>query len=226
MVRLSPSILSADPYCFGEDIKRALSAGADMVHVDVMDGHFVPNITYGIPLVKGLGRHLEAEMDVHLMISDPDTYAPMFAEAGADTVTVHVEASKHLIRTLAAVSEAGAKAGVTLNPHTPISSLKWVLEHCDMVLVMSVNPGYPGQSFIPSSLDRIAELGSLMEEMGAVVPIEVDGGIGPDNAADVVGAGADIIVAGSAVFTANNRDIEGNIRRIKEAFRKGLSRRS
>jgi len=226
MVRISPSILSADPYDLRSDIQRALDSGIGIFHIDVMDGHFVPNITYGIPLVKALRKHLDAELDVHLMISDPDKYGPMFAKAGADIVTVHVEATNHLNRTLSSIREAGAKCGVTLNPHTSLDSLNWVVDQVDMVLIMSVNPGFGGQSFIPSSTSRVRELRSMIEKTGVNVPIEIDGGITPITAPEVVEAGSDIVVAGSAVFSANNRDIEGNIRSLREGIKQGLDRRN
>jgi ribulose-phosphate 3-epimerase len=226
MVRISPSILSADPYDLRSDIQRALDSGIDMFHIDVMDGHFVPNITYGIPLVKALRKHLDVELDVHLMISDPDRYGPMFAEAGADIVTVHVEATDHLNRTLSSIREAGAKCGVTLNPHTSLDTLSWVLDQVDMVLVMSVNPGFGGQSFIQNSTSRIRELRGMIESKGLDVPIEIDGGITPVTAPEVVEAGAEVIVAGSAVFSAKKRDIEGNIEALREGIRQGLNRRN
>jgi ribulose-phosphate 3-epimerase len=226
MVRISPSILSADPYDLRTDLQRALDSGIDMLHIDVMDGHFVPNITYGIPLVKALRKHLDIDLDVHLMISDPDKYAPMFVEAGADIVTAHVEATDHLNRALSSIREAGAKCGVTLNPHTSLDSLNWVLGQVDMVLIMSVNPGFGGQSFIPNSISRVRELRSMITDADLDVPIEIDGGITPITAPDVVEAGADIVVAGSAVFSANNRDIEGNIGALREGIRQGLDRRN
>ncbi|MGA1793594.1 MAG: ribulose-phosphate 3-epimerase [Thermoplasmatota archaeon] len=226
MVRISPSILSADPYRLGADIERALKSGIDMLHVDVMDGHFVPNITFGLPLVSSLRKHLDVELDVHLMISDPDRYAPLFVKAGADIVTVHVEATHHLDRLLDSISEAGAKAGVTLNPHTPLENLRWVLDKADMVLVMSVNPGFGGQSFIPSSIQRVKDLKVMMEDAGVDIPVEIDGGITPDTAPGVVEAGADVLVAGSAVFSANGRNIENNIEALREGIRQGLARRN
>jgi ribulose-phosphate 3-epimerase len=225
MVRISPSILSADPFDLRSDIQRALDSGIDMLHIDVMDGHFVPNITYGIPLIRSLRKHLDVELDVHLMISDPDRYGPLFIDAGADIVTVHVEATDHLDRTLSSIREAGAKCGVTLNPHTSLDSLNWVIDQVDMILIMSVNPGFGGQSFIPNSTSRVRDLKAMIMEAGQKVPIEIDGGITPVTAPDVVEAGADIIVAGSAIFSANERDIEGNIRSLRESIKQGLDRR-
>ncbi|MGA1872468.1 MAG: ribulose-phosphate 3-epimerase [Thermoplasmatota archaeon] len=226
MVRISPSILSADPYRLDREIQRALDTGIDMLHVDVMDGHFVPNITFGLPLVSSLRRNVDAELDVHLMISDPDRYAPLFAEAGADIVTVHVEATNHLNRLLSSIREKGARCGVTLNPHTSLDSIRWVLADVDMVLIMSVNPGFGGQSFIPNSVDRVRDIRLMIEEAGVDVPIEVDGGITPETAPDVVEAGAGVLVAGSAVFSANDRAIEENIGALREAIRHGLARRT
>jgi ribulose-phosphate 3-epimerase len=217
MVRLSPSILSANPYRLHQEVEKAIDAGIDMLHVDVMDGHFVPNITFGIPLVRWLRKETDLELDVHLMISDPDTYASRFAEAGADIVTVHVEATDHLDRTLQSIIDAGARPGVTLNPATPPETLDWVLEKAYLVLVMSVNPGFGGQSFIPSSLERIRIIRKMIEGKNTSTLIEVDGGISPDTIGPVVEAGADIAVAGSAIFSVNNRDIKGNIERLIKA---------
>ncbi len=217
MVRLSPSILSANQYKLQMEIEQAVKAGVDMLHVDVMDGHFVPNITFGLPLVKWLRKETDLELDVHLMISDPDLYAPQFAEAGADIVTVHVEATNHLDRVLQSIEGSGAKPGVTLNPGTSLTSLEWVLEKVYLVLIMSVNPGFGGQSFIPSSINRIEKLKEMISEKGTSTLIEVDGGISSKTIGPVVKAGANITVAGSEIFSANNRDISGNIKRLMEA---------
>lgn len=219
MVRLSPSILSANQVRLKEELGIAIDSGIDMLHIDVMDGHFVPNITFGIPLVKWLRKEFDVELDVHLMISDPDTYAPKFASAGADIVTVHVEATNHLDRVLQSIKEADSRPSVTLNPATPLITIEHSLEKAEMVLIMSVNPGFGGQSFIPYSIQRIEDLSRMIKDRGRDILIEVDGGIGPDNVSEVVKAGADIVVAGSAVFSRNERDIAENIRAIMDGVR-------
>ncbi len=199
---IAPSILSADFCRLGHDIDRIASAGADWVHVDVMDGRFVPNITIGQPVVAAVDRHTDLPLDVHLMIVEPERYIESFVAAGADVVTVHVEASVHLHRTLQAIRGLGARAGVSLNPHTPVSMVEHVLELCDLVLVMSVNPGFGGQSFIEGSLRKISELRNLSDRHGLGLDIEIDGGVKADNIARVAAAGANVFVAGSAVFGA------------------------
>ncbi|MCU0799204.1 MAG: ribulose-phosphate 3-epimerase [Candidatus Thermoplasmatota archaeon] len=226
MIRLSPSILSADLYCLRDGIDRVRSCGVDMLHVDVMDGHFVPNITFGLPLVSSLRKHTDMELDVHLMISDPAKYAPLFVKAGADIVTIHAESQIETRETLRSIRYEGAKPGITINPNTPLDSLFPYLEQVEQVLVMSVQAGFGGQSFIPSSLKRIRELSLRLSENGLKVPIEVDGGIGPQNAMSVVEAGADILVAGSSIFSTNDGDIEGNIRALTDAVRQARNRTS
>ena len=217
MVLISASILSADFSKLGDEIERAASAGADMIHVDVMDGRFVPNITIGIPVVKSIREVTDLPFDVHLMILEPERYIEEFANAGADLLTVHVEPSPHLDRTLHAITELGIKPGVALNPHTPVISIKHVLHLVDLVLIMSVNPGFGGQVFLPYAVDKIEELKGLIEEEGLTgeVRISVDGGINPTNVRDVVEAGVDIVVAGSAVFSGGK--IEENLKALREA---------
>ena len=197
---IAPSILSADFARLGEDVANVVEAGADIIHVDVMDGHFVPNITIGPLVVKALRRITDLPLDVHLMIENPERYLEDFAAAGADWITVHVETGYHLHRTLGRIRELGKKAGVVLNPATPLDSLEWLLEEIDLVMLMSVNPGFGGQSFIPSALSKIRQLHGMIKARGLRVGIEVDGGIGPDNIAEVAAAGANIFVAGSAIF--------------------------
>ncbi len=212
MVRIAPSILSADFRHLADEVKRVEDAGADMIHIDVMDGHFVPNITIGPVVVKAVRETTSLPLDVHLMIISPQHYIKAFSDAGADIITVHVEACIHLHRVVQSIRDIGLKAGVSLNPSTPLSSLEHVLRDVDMVLLMSVNPGFGGQEFIPNTFEKIIALRRLIEGMG--VDIEVDGGIKVDNAAEVSSAGADILVIGSGIFT--NRDYRKTIRDIKK----------
>jgi ribulose-phosphate 3-epimerase len=214
-VRLAPSILSADFAALGQAIAAAERGGADLIHVDVMDGHFVPNITIGVPVVRSIKRVAKVPLDVHLMITDPDRYIDAFVEAGAAMLSVHVEVLPHLHRTVHAIKALGAKAGVVLNPATPVSSLVEIAADVDFVLVMSVNPGFGGQSFIPASERKVAEVRALLDRAGNRAPIEIDGGIDLNNIARVVAAGAEIIVAGSAVF--HSGDPERATRDLKAA---------
>ena len=199
-VRIAPSILAADFSALGEEIATAERGGADLIHVDVMDGHFVPPITIGPPVVRAIKRVTSLPLDVHLMISDPARYLTTFAEAGADFLSVHVEATPHLHGTLTAIKELGVQAGVALNPSTPASVLNEIATEVDFILVMSVNPGFGGQKFIPRTLTKIGTIQDILEKAKNEVPIEVDGGINQSNAGDVVGAGANMLVAGSAIF--------------------------
>ncbi|HEX8069984.1 MAG TPA: ribulose-phosphate 3-epimerase [Pyrinomonadaceae bacterium] len=200
MVEIAPSILSADFARLGEEIAAAEAGGATVIHCDVMDGHFVPNLTIGLPVVKSLRRATRLPLDTHLMISEPGRYAEQFVEAGADMVSVHVEIDPHLNRTLAAIRNKGAKAGVVINPATPLAALEEALPFADYVLVMSVNPGFGGQKFIPASLDKVRRLRRMIDERGLNVRIEIDGGIDRTNIGEVAAAGAEIFVAGTAVF--------------------------
>ncbi len=206
--------MSADFARLGEGIAAAEKAGADLIHVDVMDGHFVPNITIGPPVVKALKKVATLPLDVHLMISNPDSYVKDFADSGADIITVHEEASIHLHRTLQNIKECGAKAAVSLNPATPVSNIEVILPYVDMVLIMSVNPGFGGQKFIPEALMKIEQIKKMITERGLNVEIEVDGGVTVDNVADVKRAGADIVVMGSAFY--NSKNYEETVRAVRE----------
>lgn len=214
-IDIAPSILSADFSRLGEEIEAVERGGATILHVDVMDGHFVPNLTVGLPVVSSIAQATELPIDAHLMISEPGRYAQQFVAAGAKMVSVHVEADAHLHRTLASIKSAGAQAGVVLNPATSIESLGEALQFADYVLVMSVNPGFGGQKFIPSSVDKVRRLRRMIEERKLDTRIEIDGGIDLENIASVITAGAEIIVAGSAIFGA--ADPEAAVRGLREA---------
>jgi ribulose-phosphate 3-epimerase len=214
MVEIAPSILSADFARLGEEIQAAERGGAGLIHVDIMDGHFVPNITIGPPVVKSVRKSTRLPLDCHLMITDPDRYIDDFARAGANLISVHVEAVPHLHRTLTAIRDAGCRPGVVLNPATPLVAIEEAIRYVDYVLIMSVNPGFGGQSFIGACLDKVSRLRGMIESRGLNVQIEIDGGVGLDNVAEVVRAGARWIVAGSAVFGTD--DAEAATRALHE----------
>jgi len=214
MIKIAPSILSADFSRLGDEVRAIDVAGADYVHIDVMDGHFVPNITIGPLVVDAVRSVTELPLDVHLMIENPDQYIPDFAKAGADIIVVHAEAVRHLHRTVQLIKSLGKKAGVSLNPATSLSALDIILPDLDLVLLMTVNPGYGGQSFIESSLPKIAELRQRINALDLPIELEVDGGVKVDNIEKIAAAGADVFVAGSAVFGADN--YQATISRLKE----------
>jgi len=216
MVKLAPSILSSDFARLGEQVEEVAGAGADYIHVDVMDGHFVPNITIGPAVVASIRPLTTLPLDVHLMIEHPERYVVEFVKAGADIVTVHVEACSHLHRLVQMIKGLGARAGVSLNPATPLSSIEEIVAHVDLVLVMSVNPGFGGQSFIASTLPKIAGMRRMLDDRKLSAELEVDGGIGPDNAGEIVKAGADVLVAGNSVFRAQE-GIGGAMQRLRQA---------
>jgi len=223
-ILIAPSILSADFARLAEEVAAVEGAGADLLHIDVMDGHFVPNLTVGPPIVEALKKVTKLPLDVHLMITNADAFIPEFAAAGADYLTVHVEACPHLHRTIQSIKERGVKAGVTLNPATPIQSLQEILPDVDLVLIMSVNPGFGGQKFIPSVLEKVTAARSMLDRIESPALLEVDGGIKVDNASRVVAAGATVLVAGSAVFSS--QDYAATISALRAAGRSAARARS
>ncbi len=214
IIKLAPSILSADFSKLADEISEVDRAGADYIHIDVMDGMFVPSISFGLPVIRSIRKVTDKPFDVHLMIEEPVRYVKEFADAGADIITVHAEACKHLNRTVQTIKEEGIKAGVVLNPSTPLSELNYILEYVDMVLLMSVNPGFGGQTYIDNVTGKIRDLREMLDKSQPEVLIEVDGGINLMNAEDVIEAGADILVAGSAVFNGDKTENVKNFMRI------------
>jgi ribulose-phosphate 3-epimerase len=223
-VEIAPSILAADFACLGEGIRAVERGGATLLHVDVMDGHFVPNISIGVPVVASLRKATRLPLDVHLMIENPEQYIPLFAEAGADMISVHQEATPHLDRALAMIREHGCKPGAVINPATPVSMLSEVLGSLDHVLVMSVNPGFGGQKFIRGALEKIRQLKLSRERYNQAFRIEVDGGVGPENVADLVRAGAEILVAGTSIF--HTPDPAEAVRAMKQMAGGALAQRA
>lgn len=217
MINIAPSILSADFSKLGEEVKNIEAHGADIVHIDVMDGMFVPNITFGMPIIKSIRNVTKMPFDVHLMIEKPDRYIEDFVKAGADIITVHYEADKHIDRTINYIKSFGVKAAVALNPGTPVSNIKDLIPELDMVLIMSVNPGFGGQKYIKYASSKIREVKELKDKFNPNLLIEVDGGVDVSNIREVVESGANVIVAGSAVF--KNNDVEGNIKNLREALK-------
>lgn len=217
-VKIAPSILSADFARLGEQVAEVSRAGADYIHIDVMDGHFVPNISIGAPVVASLRSWTQLPLDVHLMIEQPERYLSDFASAGADIITIHTEACPHLQQAIQSIKKLGVKAGVSLNPATPLSSIEEIMPGVDLILVMSVNPGFSGQSFIPETMEKIARLRGMLDNQKASAEIEVDGGINLSNAADIVHAGANVLAIGASVFSAN-----GGASRALQQIREAIS---
>jgi ribulose-phosphate 3-epimerase len=224
LVEIAPSILAADFACLGDGIRAVEQGGAALLHVDVMDGHFVPNISIGVPVVESLRKATRLPLDVHLMIENPELYIPRFAEAGADMVSVHQEATPHLDRALSMIREHGCKAGAVINPATPVAALSEVLGIVDHVLVMSVNPGFGGQRFIPNALEKIRQLKLARERYNLIFRIEVDGGVGPENVTDLVRSGAEILVAGTSIF--HTPDPAEAVRSMKQLAGGALAQRA
>lgn len=212
---IAPSILSADFSRLGDEIKAVESAGADWIHADIMDGHFVPNITFGPMIVESVRRVTSLPIDVHLMIENPNDYIPAFAKAGASLISVQAEASIHLNRSVQLIRECGARPGVVLNPSTPVQTLEWIIDHVDYVLIMSVNPGFGGQAFIKNSLDKVRALRQLIQQKNLKTLIEIDGGVNEETISDIAAAGVDVFVAGSAIFGSRDYQATINIFRQK-----------
>lgn len=220
-IEIAPSVLAADFARLGDQIAEADEGGADYIHLDVMDGHFVPNLTFGVPIIAAVRGSTEALFDVHMMVDSPEDYIDELAAAGADIITVHVEAVDQLHQVIKQIKDSGALAGLALSPATPVTTLQHILPELDLVLIMSVNPGFGGQSFIPNTIGKIAQVRSMLDDNGLTTKLEVDGGIGPDNAEDVVKAGARVLVAGSAVYSSAD-GVASAITAIRHAACRGL----